>query len=92
MEHGRASQVAAWEAPASLLSATQIDLICAPEPVVPEISQIVHNGGTVRGAQIRGLITHRDEDPSHIKEPADQAPDRSSGLGLQARPEHPGPR
>ena len=42
--------------------------------------------------KIRGLITQRDEDPSHIKEPADQAPARSSGLGLQARPEHPGLR
>ena len=50
------------------------------------------NGGSVRVAQIRGLITQRDEDPSHIKEPADQAPARSSGLGLQARPEHPGLR
>jgi hypothetical protein len=51
-----------------------------------------HNGGSVRVAQIRGLITQRDEDPSQIKEPADQAPARSSGLGLQARPEHPGLR
>ena len=47
----------------------------------------IPNGGSVRVAQIRGLITQRDEDPSHIKEPA-----RSSGLGLQARPEHPGLR
>ncbi len=47
----------------------------------------VHSGGSVRVAQIRGLITQRDEGLSHIKEPA-----RSSGLGLQARPEHPGLR
>ena len=52
----------------------------------------VHNGGSVRVVRIRGLITQRDEDPSHIKEPADQALARSSGLGLQARPEHPGLR
>ena len=51
-----------------------------------------NESGSVRVAQIRGLITQRDEDPSHIKEPADQAPARSSGLGLQARPEHPGLR
>jgi hypothetical protein len=44
------------------------------------------NGGSVRVAQIRGLITQRDEDPSHIKEPADQAPARSSGLGYKLAP------
>ncbi len=59
-------------------------------PIV--IAPGIPNGGSVRVAQIRGLITQRDEDPSHIKEPADQAPARSSGLGLQARPEHPGLR
>ena len=47
------------------------------------------NGGSVRVAQIRGLITQRDEDPSHIKEPADQAPTRSSGLGYKLAPNIP---
>ena len=59
--------------------------------VAPRAPSPTQNG-SVRVAQIRGLITQRDEDPSHIKEPADQAPARSSGLGLHARPEHPGLR
>jgi hypothetical protein len=68
------------------------DPICTPGLVIAEDPPAAPIGGSVRVAQIRGLITQRDEDPSHIKEPADQAPARSSGLGLQARPEHPGLR
>jgi hypothetical protein len=52
----------------------------------------IHNGGTVRAAQIRGLITQRDEDPSHIKEPADQTPARVRAWGYKLAPQHPGLR
>jgi hypothetical protein len=67
-------------------------LICVAMAISRLSPLKVQIGGSVRVAHIRGLITQRDEDPSHIKEPADQAPARSSGLGLQARPEHPGLR